>query len=162
MAMSKALQAKEWREVTKLSLNIRYQISWDLPSRARNRTRVSGREASRHQPELSQPALYRDTSRTINTTAHAEYRKAQRNLSDQDINYVLLYGQIFHKAGAVITHLREKDIPKADQADQRRQKLTGVTVVMTTEGERKVLTIYRNRRFGLQHIKRKPNYTKNR
>ena len=82
---------------------------------------------------------------------------AQRNLSDEEVAVVLLYGQIWHKAGAVISYLRQKDLPQAAQSDQRWQQLIGAIVVTTTD-ERIVLTAYRNRRSGLRKIKRKPDY----
>jgi len=80
---------------------------------------------------------------------------AQRNLSEEEISYVLLHGQAWHKAGAVITHLRRKDIP---QADRGRQELIGATVVIEPDNRQTVLTVYRNRRAGLGKIKRKPDY----
>ena len=106
--------------------------------------------------------FYDHLSHTLGTTRHAEYRKAQRNLSDRDIDYVLLYGQRFNKAGAVLVHLRAKDLPYLDRADQRCQKLVGTTVVLTKQGRRRVLTAYRNRRSGLRHIKRKIGYDRRR
>lgn len=106
--------------------------------------------------------FYHHLSHTLDVTHHAEHRQAQRNLSDRDIAYVLLYGQRFHKAGAVIVHLRAKDLPYADRADQRCQKLVGTTVVLTRTGRRRVLTAYRNRRSGLRHIKRKQDYDRGR
>lgn len=93
----------------------------------------------------------------LHLTGHAKRRLAQRNLSNEEIGYVLLYGQTWHKAGATITFLREKDIPFADCADQRLHQLIGA-IVITTDSEQVVLTAYRNRRSGLHKIKQKPDY----
>ncbi|MEM7032994.1 MAG: hypothetical protein AAF629_25815 [Chloroflexota bacterium] len=95
-------------------------------------------------------------------TLHAALRFAQRNLSDRDIGYILLYGQYFHKSGVIIVYLRQKDVPHFDQANQRYQKLIGTTVVMTRSGHRRIITAYRNRQTGLRHIKRQRDYGRDR
>ncbi len=154
MAMSKALQAREWWDSIHSASGKKYLIFGNLPNRARKQTTVSDSRSSYH-------SLASTLNQEIKATAHAEYRQAQRNLSDQDINYTLLHGQSYHKAGAVIVHLRWKDIPSADRADSRCQKLVGTTVVLTTGGRRRVLTAYRNRNSGLRHIKRKPDRSRN-
>ena len=162
MAISKALQTQEWWAEISSACGPRRVTCWALPGRARCQATASLQKARHDQMEADQRRLHEWSGRTVEATAHAKYRKAQRNLSDPDINYVLAYGQTLHKAGAVFTYLREKDIPYADRVDQRCQKLIGAVVVMTTEGERRLLTAYRNRRFGLRYIKRKLDYTRSR
>jgi hypothetical protein len=158
MATSKALQAKAWWDTLRVSGSASKFVRPKLPGRVRHQTDLRTRQANSAQPQSGSLRLQQTLKDKIRVTGHAEYRQAQRNFSDQDIIYVLLYGQIFHKAGAVLTHLREKDLPYPDRANQRYQKLIGTTVVMTKDQSQFVLTLYRNRRDGLQHIKRKPDY----
>lgn len=158
MARSKALQAKEWWDdfdslTQARPLNVR-----ELPDRVRNPASVSRQPIGQPSAGLPSSSLGGTLNITMRFTAHAEARQAQRHLSNQDIGYVLLHGQTFHKAGAILVHLRRKDLGLADRADQRCQELVGTTVVLAAEGKRPVLTAYRNRRHGLRHIKRKPDY----
>lgn len=88
-------------------------------------------------------------------TNHATRRAAQRNLSLADICFVLHYGQVFHRAGAIHICLRRKDLPVETQHDQRLHQLVG-TVLVLNRRQTHILTLYRNRQRGLRHIKRKP------
>lgn len=158
MAKSKALQSQQWWEEIGNSTKVRCTVQPLWLDRARWQILPKPKETNNKQ---SEPIFIYDNNAAtsaIRLTAHAELRLAQRNLSIDEIGYVLLYGQTWHKAGAVIKYLRRKDIPGTDQADQRRQRLIGATVVLTADGERVVLTAYRNRRCGLKKIKTKPEY----
>lgn len=88
-------------------------------------------------------------------TQHAGLRQAQRNLSSQDLDMVLLYGETLSCAGAVFFHLRRKDVTCDDTAQLRAERLVGVTVVLDPT-QQWVVTVYRNRRRGLWRLKRKP------
>lgn len=88
-------------------------------------------------------------------TQHASWRMAQRNLSQQDVHFILRYGQKLHRAGAIIFYLRQRDIPPDKQADKSYARLEG-TAVVTNRHFSRILTVYRNRRRGLQQIKQKP------
>ena len=92
------------------------------------------------------------------TTRHARRRMAQRNLSASDVAFALQYGQIFHRAGAILCHLRRQDIPGLLRAEARYAQLEGTTVVLSRE-DASVLTVYRNRRCGLKRIKQKPRHS---
>lgn len=85
-------------------------------------------------------------------TNHAEQRMAQRNLSFEDVHFVLEHGEKLHRAGAVFFHLGKCNIPKT----QRRQvgRLEGTIVVLSRDLPL-ILTVYRNRQGGLGHVKRK-------
>ena len=85
---------------------------------------------------------------------HALWRCAQRNLALDDVHYILFYGSISHKAGAVIYFLRDRDVPRFDRADNRRMRLVGTAVVCSPDG-RTVVAVWRNRKNGLGKIKRK-------
>ena len=89
---------------------------------------------------------------------HARQRSAQRNVSAAEVQYVIDHGQRFHKAGALIYFLRRCDVPEDDLNDDERTRLMGTAVILTKDG-RRVITIWRNRRDGLKHIKHKPKYS---
>lgn len=95
---------------------------------------------------------------TFVTTDHAEQRMAQRNLSFDDVMFVLKYGKCYHRAGAMFFYLRGKDIPQRRQRDKRISKLEGATVILSRDAPA-ILTVYRNRDNGLRHIKRKAKYS---
>ncbi len=83
---------------------------------------------------------------------HAEKRMAQRNVSFEDIVFVLEHGRKLHKAGAVFFFLRKCDISQK----RRRQfgRLEGTVVVLSRETTT-IITVYRNRQKGLRRVKRK-------
>ena len=157
MAISKALQAQQWWAEIGQSTTIKCRAQPTWLERARWQTEPITGNVHEVYAETASFSADEFADQHLHLTAHAKLRLAQRNLSIDEINYVLLYGQAWHKAGAVINYLRRKDIPKADRADQRRKRLIGTTVVMV-ESKPTVLTAYRNPRSGLRRIKRKPNY----
>ncbi len=83
---------------------------------------------------------------------HAMERAAQRGLTDEEIEYVYLYGKRYHNAGAIFCYLREKDLPRDDHRRDFCKRLVGTAIVMDLEG-RLVLTVWRNRRNGLKYIR---------
>lgn len=95
---------------------------------------------------------------TFVTTDHAQQRMAQRNLSLDDVLFVLEYGKCYHRAGAMFFYLRGKDIPKKQRKDNRIAQLEGATVILSRDAPA-ILTVYRNRDRGLRHIKRKCKYS---
>ena len=95
---------------------------------------------------------------TFVTTDHAEQRMAQRNLSLNDVLFVLKHGKCYHRAGAMFFYLRGKDIPKRKQKDKKISKLEGATVILSRNAPA-ILTVYRNRDNGLRQIKRKAKYS---
>lgn len=96
-------------------------------------------------------------AQSVVLTGHARQRAAQRNLSPAELRYVIRHGQRFHRAGVLIFFLRDRDVPAADRADDDLRRLAGTAVVLSSDG-RQVLTAWRNRRSGLQRIKRKVEY----
>lgn len=91
-------------------------------------------------------------------TNHAQKRMAQRNVSEKQVSFILDHGYTVHRAGAVLVSLRGKDIPKTLRANDQFARLEGVTVVLSRENPI-VLTVWRNRRQGLQHIRHKPRFS---
>ncbi|MCZ7670688.1 MAG: DUF4258 domain-containing protein [Chloroflexi bacterium] len=61
----------------------------------------------------------------IHQTLHVQQRMAQRNISMDDLDFVLLYGEVFHRAGAVHVHLRRCDI--SERWYQQFGRLEGTT-----------------------------------
>ncbi|HRJ42581.1 MAG: DUF4258 domain-containing protein [Caldilineaceae bacterium] len=87
----------------------------------------------------------------VEVSHHAATRMAQRNLSTEDVEYVLQFGYRVRSGGALHFFLRFDDIPKADR--KRAQRLEGTTVLMDRSGQF-IITVYRNRR-GLKGIRQK-------
>ena len=76
-------------------------------------------------------------------TQHAQLRMAQRNLSLDDISFVITYGTPSRRAGALHIVLRDKDIPRSESRTFAR--LEG-TVVLLDDTETVVETAYRGDR----------------
>lgn len=91
-------------------------------------------------------------------TDHARQRMAQRNVSKQQLSFILEHGQETHCAGARLVYLRRKDIPESCRRVDKFARLEGVTVVLSSDSPT-VMTLWRNRRHGLRHIRRKPRYS---
>lgn len=88
---------------------------------------------------------------------HAHQRIAQRNLSAKAVQYVITHGKRMRRAGAVFYYLRKCDLATDDHKNDALVRLVGTAVVLSPD-ERTVLTVWRNRRNGLNHIQRKPKY----
>ena len=90
----------------------------------------------------------------LNFTAHAQQRMVQRNVSIDDIQFILGLGFTTHCAGAVHIHLREKDVPRSLRHNDHLTRLIGVTLVLNRHTDM-LITVWRNRKRGLRHIRRK-------
>ena len=86
-------------------------------------------------------------------TDHALTRAAQRNLSSEDLQYVLCHGRAYYVADSVTFFLGRRDIPKADRADDTILRLEG-TAVITASQQAVIITTWRNRN-GMKNIRRK-------
>lgn len=91
-------------------------------------------------------------------TAHAQLRMCQRNVTNEQLSFILRHGQQHHCAGAILVTLRRKDIPKNHAAQSKFTYLEGTTIVLSRDAPT-VLTIWRNKGKGLQHIRHKPRYS---
>lgn len=91
----------------------------------------------------------------IEITDHARRRLAQRNLSSNDIDYVLAHGRMWHAAKARFVHLGWRDIPAVDRLDDRRRRLEGTVLVLVHGDGWHLATAYRNRERGFKTIKHK-------
>ncbi|MCP4420366.1 MAG: DUF4258 domain-containing protein [Chloroflexi bacterium] len=91
-------------------------------------------------------------------THHAQKRMAQRNVSEAEVSFILQHGQAVHCAGAILVTCRRKDIPKNKLVSDKFRRLDGVTVVISRD-EPTIMTVWRNRKQGLRHIRHKPRYS---
>lgn len=91
---------------------------------------------------------------------HAQYRAAQRNLPTQAVDYILEHGRVFHRAGVLFYYLRSCDIPRSDQRNEQINRLAGTAIVFSKDRQT-IITIWRNGKNGLKHIKRKSRYPNN-
>jgi len=83
----------------------------------------------------------------IHYTAHALSRSAQRNLSADDVKFVLTYGRRVYNAGAMHVFLARRDISTEKAIVQRYGHLEGTVLVLNVEAHGLTLiTAYRNRR----------------
>lgn len=79
----------------------------------------------------------------FNLSQHARERIARRNLSAEDLEYVLQHGHRLRVTGVRIYHLRRRDIPYSDQRVSRVSQLEGTTILVSRDNT--VITAYRNR-----------------
>lgn len=94
----------------------------------------------------------------ISYTFHALNRQAQRNLSPDDVRFVLRHGRRVHNAGALHVFLARRDIPTNKMLAQRYGRLEGTTLVLhCVNGGWTLITAYRNRR-GLKAVRQKTKY----
>ena len=81
----------------------------------------------------------------VNFSNHALVRMSQNAIAQDEIHYVITYGQRFHRAGAVFFYLQKRDIPDWDRLDDRWVRLAGTAVILTKD-RRLVITVWRNQR----------------
>ena len=94
------------------------------------------------------------------STVHALNRQAQRNLSDDDVQFVLRYGRRIHSAGALHIFLGGRDIPSTKELAQRYGRLEGTVLVLAQlADELTLVTAYRNRR-GLKAVRAKAKFNR--
>ncbi|MCA9963027.1 MAG: DUF4258 domain-containing protein [Anaerolineales bacterium] len=91
---------------------------------------------------------------------HAKLRMAQRNVSKNNIEFVLENGQWFHRGGAIFVFLGSRDIQKSREFEKKFERLEGTVVVLSRDGSH-IITVYRNRQQGLRKIKQKDCYGRN-
>jgi hypothetical protein len=79
----------------------------------------------------------------VSNSAHAQQRQGQRNISEEQLRYVLRHGTRLRRTGVEFVVLRRCDIPIADLRDDRWARLQGAVVIIGDGGT--VVTVYRNR-----------------
>jgi hypothetical protein len=83
----------------------------------------------------------------LNVSQHAILRMAQRNISINDLEYVLEHGERVYKTGVAFYILRKRDIPQADRKNSEVTRLEGTSVLtrFSRDGNLKIITMYRNK-----------------
>lgn len=74
---------------------------------------------------------------------HAITRAAQRNVTMEEVEFVLKHGHRMHRAGGVFCQLRDIDLPDFIPPNSAESRLVGTTVLLCRCGHH-VLTLYRN------------------
>ena len=95
----------------------------------------------------------------LNLSQHAVLRMAQRNISLDDLAYVLEHGERVHQTGVTIYILRKRDILQNDRKKSEITRLEG-TIVLTgffPDGNLEVITMYRNK-DGFRTLRCKAKY----
>ena len=85
---------------------------------------------------------------------HLLQRVPQRGFELQDIDFIIKHTKPQHRAGVKFYQLRDKDLPAWLDANDRRCKLVGTTVIVSACGC-SVETIYRNQHSFRQDLKKK-------
>lgn len=91
----------------------------------------------------------------VRQSYHGSRRAAQRNLGVSDVEYIMLWGHVIHRTGAVFYCLRAKDIPAQHRHLPRITRLMGAVVLTSRDEE--IITLYRNP-GALRDIQRKLKY----
>ena len=72
---------------------------------------------------------------------------AQRNVSLDDLEYVIEHGKRINTTGITVYMLRKRDIPDDDRNRSKVTRLEGTAVLttITKKGDLKIITAYRNK-----------------
>lgn len=84
---------------------------------------------------------------------HAQVRMAQRKLSVTDVEYVVNHGIRYHSAGCLFRFLGKRNI-----LDKGKERLEGSVVLLDSDTETVVITVYRNRSEAAKDIRCKTKY----
>ena len=87
---------------------------------------------------------------------HAIQRAMQRNVSFNEINFIIQHGKLLRNAGVSFRQLREKDWPDSLPGNHAYHRLIGTTVVLCKCGLF-VVTLYREEE-AFRKDKRKTRY----
>jgi len=109
---------------------------------------------SKGQDPLKQPKEKQEMKPTRKFSEHAIRRTVQRNVTPKEVDFIIRHGERLHRAGAVFYYLRECDLKEEQHKDDDITRLIGTAVVLSKDSKT-VLTVWRNRKNGLHHIRRK-------
>lgn len=91
---------------------------------------------------------------------HARVRCAQRNLAEDEIDFIIEHGNRVRRTGVIFCQLRRCDLPDTIDPAHHYNRLVGSTVVLSNCGCY-VLTAYRDER-AFRRDSRKTKYRKDR
>lgn len=97
---------------------------------------------------------HQPVSPSLAITKHAQQRMAQRNLSDNEVQFIINHSRPSYTAGAVFFVLRKKDIPRELRHDSAIARLEGATVVASRDNG-DIITVYRTGHNGPRKLRRK-------
>ncbi len=89
---------------------------------------------------------------------HAQKRCAQRNLTQDEVDFIITYGRRVRRTGVIFCQLRRRDLPDDLEGSHPYYRLVGSTVVLSNCGHH-VLTAYRDER-AFHRDNRKTKYRK--
>ena len=87
---------------------------------------------------------------------HARQRGAQSNLNERDVDLLRKYGVLEHRTGVRFYFVGKREVERYRLVEPRLAKLHDL-VVVASKDDRKIITIYRNRK-ALKGIRRKPKH----
>lgn len=91
----------------------------------------------------------------IALSGHAHLRCAQRNLSPQQVAYILKHGIEIQRTGVTFITLRRCDLPRSHCKLNKYAKLEGAVILLSRD--KGLITVYRNRR-AFRDIHKKDKY----
>jgi hypothetical protein len=97
-----------------------------------------------------------DRAHGVTFSEHALIRMAQRKLSETDVEYIVNHGIRYHNAGCLFRFLGKRNIP-----DKGKERLEGSVVLLDSDTETVVITVYRNRTEAAKDIRCKAKYNLN-
>jgi hypothetical protein len=92
-----------------------------------------------HDKELSMDAA----ANRLDLSEHAQIRCSQRNVTPDEMLYIMQHGTLEYRTGIRYYFLRWRDVPSEDRADQRIAQLVGTSVLTNSEGA-VIITVRRN------------------
>lgn len=93
---------------------------------------------------------------TLKLSDHAFERSIDRNVSLEEIDFIVEYGYRERRTGAIFCQLRSKNMPKCKMTNRRYGRLVGTTVVLCGCGQH-VITLYRGEK-AFKQDRRKAKY----
>lgn len=79
----------------------------------------------------------------LSFSEHALLRMRQRNVTEEDVRFIVQYGRHIHRAGAIFCQMLQCNMPDYVEPNSAQGRLAGTTVVLCRCG-RMVSTVYRN------------------
>ena len=92
----------------------------------------------------------------VSPSNHSLWRCAQRNFTDDEVQFIIVHGNKLHNAGVIFCQLREKDFPYDLPGNHPYRRLIGATVVLSNSGTA-IKTLYKNPR-AFKRDKKKAKY----
>lgn len=89
----------------------------------------------------------------VELSRHAEHRRAQSNLSSDDVELVRRYGVLEHRTGVRFYFVGSREVERYHHVEPRLRKLRNIVMIVSSD-DCMVITVYRNCK-ALKDIRRK-------